>query len=97
MKPALGVLLAAVATFMFGFVFWAVLDVPGKAMKSFDDDAAVQSALTDLFDESTIARMIGRRLVDQVPDNWLSCSGLSIFLQFASRGTAVGRFDRWSF
>lgn len=51
-KLIIGSLLAAVAMFMFGFVYWVVLEVPTTALKSAPDTSAAQAALKSAFDES---------------------------------------------
>lgn len=48
----IGSLLAAVAMFMWGFVFWVASPVPGSVMKSVPDTPAAQAALRSAFPES---------------------------------------------
>jgi hypothetical protein len=44
-KAFLGVVVSAVALFLWGFVFWGLLPVPTSIFRSFTDEAAVSQAL----------------------------------------------------
>ncbi len=50
-KTVLGVLIAGVVLFVFGFVYWAMNPLPYAAANSVTDAAAVQSAAAALFPE----------------------------------------------
>ncbi len=51
-KALLGVVLAGVITFMWGFAFWGATAKPYQAWSSVDNDAQVQARLAELFPES---------------------------------------------
>lgn len=51
-KVLLGVILAGVLTFLWGFAFWGATTTPYQGWKSVDNDADVQARLAELFPES---------------------------------------------
>ena len=52
MKLALGVILASIAVFVWGFVYWAANPLPYSAWKQTEDDAAAGQAILEHFPES---------------------------------------------
>ncbi len=51
-RTLLGVVLAGIITFMWGFAFWGATTTPYEAWKSANNDADAQARLAELFPES---------------------------------------------
>ncbi len=51
-KTLLGVVLAGILTFLWGFAFWGATTTPYQAWDSVNNDAEVQARLAELFPES---------------------------------------------
>lgn len=64
MKSTIGVILAAVAMFAWGFVFWMVL-YPDGVLHTAPDDAAAQAALTDHFPEPGVYAVPGNKMASE--------------------------------
>jgi hypothetical protein len=58
---ALGVILASVALFLWGFLYWGLSHFPYQAWKRSSDDEAAQKALLELFPEDGTYYVPGRK------------------------------------